>query len=189
TEWLTRRGSVGRVATGAMKILDADGNELPPGSTGEIYMRPAEGMPATYRYVGAEARRIGEWESLGDIGWVDEAGYLYLADRRSDMILVGGSNVYPAEVEAALDEHPLVQSSAVIGLPHEEMGNTVHAIVQPRPGLTEESLREHLRPRLVTYKQPRTYEFVTENIRDDAGKVRRTQLRDERIAKMKERVP
>ena len=76
------------------------------------------------------------------------------------MILVGGSNVYPAEIEAALDEHPLVQSSAVIGLPDEEMGNRIHAIVQPREGLTEEALREHLRGLLVTYKQPRTYEFV-----------------------------
>jgi bile acid-coenzyme A ligase len=102
------------------------------------------------------------------------------------MILVGGSNVYPAEIEAALDEYPLVQSSAVIGLPDEEMGSQIHAIVQPRPGLTEETLREHLRDQLVTYKQPRTYEFVEGNIRDDAGKVRRTALRDERVAKLKE---
>ncbi len=99
------------------------------------------------------------------------------------MILVGGSNVYPAEIESALDEHPLVQSSAVIGLPHEEMGNTIHAIVQPRPGLAEEALRAHIAARLVTYKQPRSYEFVSENIRDDAGKVRRSQLREERLAK------
>jgi bile acid-coenzyme A ligase len=101
------------------------------------------------------------------------------------MILVGGSNVYPAEIEAALDEHPLVQSSAVVGLPDEEMGSLIHAIIQPRAGLSEEALREHLRTLLVAYKQPRTYEFVSENIRDDAGKVRRTQLRDERIARMK----
>jgi bile acid-coenzyme A ligase len=98
------------------------------------------------------------------------------------MILVGGSNVYPAEIEAALDAHPLVASSAVIGLPDEDLGNRVHAIVQPRPGLTEEALREHLRDQLVTYKQPRSYEFVEENIRDDAGKVRRSQLRQERLA-------
>ena len=75
-------------------------------------------LPPTYRYIGAEARTLpGGWESLGDIGWFDEDGYLYLADRRTDMILVGGANVYPAEIEAALDEHPLVASSAVIGLP------------------------------------------------------------------------
>ena len=181
TEWLSRRGSVGRVATGQMKILDADGQELPSGQAGEIYMRPAEGMPATYRYVGAEARRIGAWESLGDIGWFDQDGYLYLADRRSDMILVGGSNVYPAEVEAALDEHPLVQSSAVIGLPDDDLGNRIHALVQAREGLDLDDLHAHLAERLVTYKRPRSIEIVTEPLRDDAGKVRRSQLRAERV--------
>ena len=101
------------------------------------------------------------------------------------MILVGGSNVYPAEIAAALDEHPLVQSSAVVGLPDEDMGAPLHAIVQPKGELTEADLREHLRRELVPYKQPRTYEFADGNIRDDAGKVRRTALRDERIARMK----
>lgn len=190
TEWLEHRGSVGRVAFGEMAAFDADGNLLPPGEVGEVYMRRPEGMPPSYHYRGATARTLeGGWESLGDIGSFDKDGYLYLADRRTDMILVGGSNVYPAEIESALDEHPLVQSSAVIGLPDEEMGNLIHAIVQPRPGLTEEALRNHVRGLLVTYKQPRTYEFVTDNIRDDAGKVRRTQLRDERIAKLKENTP
>jgi bile acid-coenzyme A ligase len=183
-EWLEHRGSVGKVMVGEMAAFDADGNPLAPGEVGEIYMRRPEGTPPSYRYLGAQARTLpGGWESLGDIGSFDAEGYLYLADRRADMILVGGSNVYPAEIEAALDEHPLVQSSAVIGLPDEDLGNLIHAIVQPRTGLTEEALREHVRTRLVTYKQPRSYEFVTENIRDDAGKVRRTQLRDERVAK------
>jgi bile acid-coenzyme A ligase len=185
-EWLAHRGSVGKVAVGEMNAFDAAGNPLPTGEIGEVYMRRPEGMEASYHYRGAEARTLpGGWESLGDIGYFDEDGYLYLADRRTDMILVGGSNIYPAEIEAALDEHPLVQSSAVIGLPDEEMGSQIHAIVQPREGLTEDVLRKHLRTLLVTYKQPRTYEFVSENIRDDAGKVRRTQLRDERIARMK----
>ena len=76
----------------------------------------------------------GGWESLGDIGWFDEDGYLYLADRRTDMILVGGSNVYPAEIEAALEEHPQVQSVAVIGLPDDDLGNRIHAIVQAAKG-------------------------------------------------------
>jgi bile acid-coenzyme A ligase len=188
TEWLEHRGSVGKVAFGEMAAFDADGARLPPGEVGEVYLRRPDGMPVSYQYRGAEARTLPDgWESLGDIGSFDEDGYLYLADRRTDMILVGGSNVYPAEVEAALDEHPLVQSSAVVGLPDEEMGAVLHAIVQPREGLTEAALRDHLRDLLVTYKQPRTYEFVLENIRDDAGKVRRTQLRDERIAKMKAR--
>jgi bile acid-coenzyme A ligase len=181
-EWLSHRGSVGKVGIGEMRAVDGEGRTLPPGEIGEIYMRrPADAAP-TYRYLGATARVLPDgWESLGDIGWFDEEGYLYLADRRTDMILVGGSNVYPAEVEAALDEHPLVQSSAVIGLVDEDLGSRVHAIVQPREGLTEDALREHVRSRLVGYKQPKSYEFVSDNIRDDAGKVRRTQLRDERM--------
>ncbi len=185
TEWLAHRGSVGRVADGGvMKAFGPDGAELPIGETGEIYMKRDVGMPASYRYVGATARTInGDWESIGDIGWFDADGYLYLADRRTDMILVGGANVYPAEIEAALEEHPLVASSAVIGLPDDDLGNLVHAIVQPRDGLDLEDLKRHMAERLVVYKRPRSFELVVENVRDDAGKVRRTALRDERIKK------
>ena len=187
SEWLAHRGSVGRVLLGGiMKAFGPNGEELPVGQTGEIYMKRAEGLPATYRYVGATARTLpGDWESIGDIGWFDEEGYLYLADRRTDMILVGGANVYPAEIEAALEEHPLVASCAVIGLPDDDLGNSVHAIVQARSGLTEDALHRHLAEKLVIYKRPRSYEFVVEPLRDDAGKVRRTALRDERIAKSK----
>jgi bile acid-coenzyme A ligase len=186
-EWLTHRGSVGKVVAGEMRAFDEAGEPLPAGETGEIYMRRPEGAPPTYKYIGATARTLpGGWESLGDIGWFDEEGYLYLADRRTDMILVGGSNVYPAEIEAALEEHPEVQSCAVIGLPDEDLGNRVHAIVQAKGEVTAEELKAHLADRLVTYKQPRSYEFVAEPLRDDAGKVRRTALRDERIARLKE---
>ena len=187
TEWLTHKGSVGRPVEGClMKAFDEAGNALPPGETGEVYMKRAPGFPPTYRYIGAEARTLPDgWESIGDIGRFDEEGYLYLADRRNDMILVGGANIYPAEVEAALEEHPLVQSSAVIGLPDEDLGNRVHAIVQPRSGLTIDDLERHLSERLVLYKRPRSIEFVNENLRDDAGKVRRSALRDERIANTK----
>jgi len=186
-EWLKHRGSVGRVALGGiMKAFAPDGTELPAGETGEIYMKREAGLPASYRYVGATPRVInGDWESIGDIGWFDAEGYLYLADRRTDMILVGGANVYPAEIEAALEEHPLVASSAVIGLPDDDLGNRIHAIVQPRDGLDVEELKLHLAERLVVYKRPRSFELVKENVRDDAGKVRRTALRDERVAKMK----
>ena len=185
-EWLEHRGSVGQVRIGEMATFDEAGQRLPLGEIGEIYLRRPEGAPPSYQYRGATARTLpGGWESLGDIGYFDADGYLYLADRRTDMILVGGGNVYPAEIEAALDEHPNVQSSAVVGLPDEDMGNRLHAIVQPKGDLTEAELREHLRALLVPYKQPRSYEFVTGNIRDDAGKVRRTALRDERIARMR----
>jgi len=182
-EWQANKGSVGKATPNAeIEAFSADGTMLPRGETGEIFMRQMQG-PATYRYLGAEARTLGDgWESIGDIGWVNEDGYLYLADRRTDMILIGGANVYPAEVEAAIDAHPLVQSSCVIGMPDEDLGNRVHAIVQPRAGLSEQELRRHLIEHLVTYKQPRTIEFVDQPLRDDAGKVRRSQLREERIA-------
>lgn len=184
TEWLEHRGSVGKVLYGEMTILGPDGEQLPPGTVGEVYLRRGPGQGPSYRYIGAEARTRGDWESLGDIGWMDEDGYLYLADRRTDMILVGGSNVYPAEVEAALDEHPQVASSAVIGLPDADLGQVVHAIVQPAPGRDDvdlDDLRRHLAERLVRYKQPRTFELVHEPLRDDAGKVRRSQLLADRV--------
>jgi len=182
-EWLAHRGSVGRpLLNSEIEAFSADGTTLPRGEVGEIFMRQKEGQPATYRYLGAETRQLeGRWETIGDIGWVDEEGYLYLADRRTDMILVGGANVYPAEVEAAIDEHPLVQSSCVIGLPDDDLGSRVHAIVQPKDGLTRADLEAHLAARLVRYKCPRSIEFVAEPLRDDAGKVRRSQLREERM--------
>ncbi len=185
-EWLEHRGSVGKVAAGEMAAFNEAGERLPPGEIGEIYLRRPEGAPPSYQYRGAEARTLPDgWESLGDIGSFDADGYLYLADRRTDMILVGGANIYPAEIEAALDEHPGVHSSAIVGLPDDEMGATLHAIVHPKGAISEDELREHLRGLLVPYKQPRSYEFVADHVRDDAGKVRRTQLRDERIARMK----
>ena len=180
-EWLEHPGSVGRAIVGEIKILDDAGNELPPGKQGEVFMRAPEGV-TTYRYIGADARTTGEgWESLGDMGWMDADGYLYLGDRSADMILAGGANVYPAEIEAALDEHPAVGSSCVIGFPDDDLGNRIHAIVQNTSPVTDDDLRAHLADRLVRYKIPRTYEYVTEPLRDDAGKVRRSALRAERL--------
>jgi bile acid-coenzyme A ligase len=182
-EWLAHRGSVGRCLIGEMKVLDPLGEELAPGEVGEIYMRSPGGRE-TYRYVGAEAKRTADgWESLGDLGWIDADGYVFLTDRLSDMILSGGANIYPAEVEAAIDEHPLVRSSAVIGLPDEDLGNRIHAIVQVAEGasVSDDELREFLAERLVRYKIPRTFERSDEPLRDDAGKVRRSALRTERL--------
>jgi bile acid-coenzyme A ligase len=182
-EWLDHPGSVGMVRDGSMKICDHEGNELPPGEVGELWMRVDPERPRTYRYIGAEARSHDGWESLGDLGSIDEDGYLYLSDRMADMILTGGSNVYPAEVEAALDEHPAVSSCAVIGLPDEDMGNLVHAIVHLEAGAsdpTDAELREFLAERLVGYKIPKSFERVDQPVRDDAGKVRRSALRSDR---------
>lgn len=186
TDWLTHRGSVGKpVPTCEMKIVGEAGETLAPGEIGEVYMRPLDGPGTTYRYIGADAKVIeGGWESLGDIGWMDEEGYLYLSDRLSDMILVGGANIYPAEVESAIDSFPGVRSCAVIGLPDEDLGNRLHAIIDRPEGPADEALLlAHLAERLVRYKIPRSFEYVATPLRDDAGKVRRRALRDERIAK------
>ena len=182
-EWLRKPGSVGRAALDSqVKILDpVTREELPPGEVGEVFMLPPDGPGSTYRYVGAEPRRTEDgWDSIGDLGWLDEDGYLFLADRRADLILSGGSNVYPAEVEAALDEHPAVRTSCVIGLPDDDLGERVHAIVDAVAPVTEEELRAHLAERLVPYKLPRSIELTDEPLRDDAGKVRRAALRAER---------
>jgi bile acid-coenzyme A ligase len=181
TEWLTHRGSVGRVSSGEMRICDDDGNELPVGEEGEVWMRSRRDTP-TYRYVGADAKTLGDgWESLGDMGWFDAEGYLYLGDRVQDMILSGGANIYPAEIEAALGEHPAVHSCAVIGLPNDDRGNDVHAIVQADAAeVSSDELLTFLAERLTTYKLPRSIEFVDEPLRDEAGKVRRSTLRAER---------
>lgn len=181
-EWLEHRGSVGRPLAGEVMIVDPHGNPLPPGEVGEVYLRGPDPSKPSYQYIGAEPRTLGDgWESLGDMGWLDEDGYLYLTDRSTDMVLVGGANVYPAEVEAAIDEHPAVQSSAVIGLPDDDLGNRLHAIVYAPGGVDEDELRAHVAARLIAYKRPRTYEYADAPLRDDAGKVRRRALRDARL--------
>ncbi len=178
TEWLTHRGSVGRPMIGEMKIVGENDEDLPPGEIGEIYMRAEGGLNSTYRYVGGESKRLPgtEWESLGDMGSMDAEGYIYLADRRKDLILRGGANVYPAEVEAALEEHSSVRTCAVVGLSDEDLGQRVHAVIDAPGGVTEPDLRAHMADRLVSYKCPDSYSFVDEPVRDDAGKVRRTLL-------------
>ena len=178
-EWLEHRGSVGRPALGEMKVVDPEtGDDLPAGEIGEIYMRrDGNGTPA-YRYLGSDARTLpGHWESLGDMGSIDADGYVYLSDRRADMILVGGANVYPAEIEHALMEHEHVLSAAAIGLPDDDLGNRVHAIVQASAPVTEGELTVFVRERLAPYKVPRSFEFINEPVRNDAGKVRRSALR------------
>jgi len=181
-EWLAHRGSVGKAAPGTVKITDADGNEVPVGEQGEVWMRSTRDTP-TYIYVGADARTLdGGWESLGDMGRLDADGYLYLGDRAADMILSGGANIYPAEVEAAIQEHAGVHSCAVIGLPDDDKGNAIHAIIEADEASFDlDELRSFLAERLVVYKLPRTFEFVDTPLRDDAGKVRRSALREARL--------
>ena len=185
-EWLQHRGSVGKPQPSCqMKIMDEARRELPPNQIGEIFILPNAGPGSTYRYVGAEARTAdGGWESLGDMGYMDADGYLYLTDRQADMILSGGANIYPAEVEAAIESCPGVRSCVVIGLPDEDLGNRIHAIVDvPGGEVSEQSLLDHLAEHLVRYKLPRSIEFTDKPVRDEAGKVQRSALRQARLAK------
>jgi len=185
TEWLEHRGSVGRPVIGEIETRGSDGSPLASGEVGELWMRRGPDAPPPYRYIGATPRSAADgWESLGDIGYLDEDGYVYVTDRDTDMIVVGGSNVYPAEVEAALDEHPAVRSSCIVGLPHGDLGSAPHAIVELAEPIGDDELVLHLRARLAPYKVPRTFERVDHPLRDDAGKVRRSALRAERLNRL-----
>ena len=182
-EWLEHPGSVGRVVSGEIEVRSPeDGRPCAPGEVGELWLRPPPGV-RTYAYLGAGARtRPGGWESLGDLGAMDADGWLFLADRSSDMILVGGENVYPAEVEAALMEHPRVVSAVVVPAPDDDLGSVPHAVVQidgdgADGDPTDAELDAHVAQRLARYKRPRAYRRTTEPLRDDAGKVRRSALR------------
>ena len=186
TEWLDHRGSVGRVAIGEIRIIDEAGDVCPPRVEGEISMRPTGGI-ATYRYIGSEPDVHGGWDSMGDVGWLDEDGFLYISDRRLDMYNVGGRKVYPSEVESALAAHPAVLSSVVVGVPDDDLGHVGYALVEPDPAaaLDAEALTEFLRKRLGGYKVPHYIEFRDEPLRDLAGKARRSLIRDELVARMR----
>ncbi|MCB1679022.1 MAG: AMP-binding protein [Halioglobus sp.] len=183
-EWLRKPGSVGRAMDGCrIRILDPQGRELPAGEIGEIYMMPATGSGSTFVYRGAERRTTEDgWESVGDMGHLDEDGYLFIADRRTDMIVCGGRNIYPAEIEAALNAHPDVRASVVVGLPDDDLGQRIHAIVECEAPVGDELLRSHLKTQLVPYKWPHSFEYVSEPLFNEAGKVRRSALRAQRVA-------
>jgi bile acid-coenzyme A ligase len=189
-QWLSHPGSVGVVVLGEMKVLDDDGNECPPDTVGEIYMRPSPGSGPTYRYVGVEPKTRDGWDSLGDLGHFDAHGFLYLSDRRVDMFTVGGRNVYPAEVEAALSAHPDIVSCLVVGVPDDDLGQVPYALVQPGDGvqLDEETVRQFVTDQVAGYKVPKTIEIVDRPLRDEAGKARRSAVRDEIIARRQVRV-
>ncbi|MBO0729647.1 MAG: AMP-binding protein [Acidimicrobiaceae bacterium] len=178
-QWLAHPTTVGHPFNTVARILDDDGRDLPAGEIGEIYLRWSQQAGESFSYSGdVAARRTADgWSSLGDMGWMDDDGYLYLADRRKDMIISGGANVYPAEVEAALSEDPEVADVVVVGVADPEWGQRVHAVIQARDLANpppEERLREHCRERLARYKVPKTIEFVARIPRTEAGKVRRS---------------
>lgn len=178
-DWLTHPGSIGRVAIGRMKVVDTDGRECASGEIGELVMQSTN-PDGAYRYRGSLREERDGWDTIGDLGYVDDDGFYYLSDRRVDMFNVGGSKVYPAEVEAALSEHPSVLSCLVVGIPHADLGQVPHALIQLTPGTdtSSDDLRLFLHGRLVGYKVPRSMEFSDTPLRDDAGKARRSAVRD-----------
>ena len=173
SEWLEHPGSVGRPLPGSeFRVVRADGSECGPGEVGEVLMRRDR---PTYSYLGAEPRVRDGWHTLGDSGWFDAEGYLFLADRLDDVVTSAGVAIAPADVEGVLEEHPAVRSALVVGRPDAERGQVVHAVVEGR--VPEGELREWVRGRLDPEKAPRTYRFVSGPLRDEAGKARRADWR------------
>ncbi|MDR5653650.1 AMP-binding protein [Ruixingdingia sedimenti] len=182
-DWLRHPGTVGRPLEGTRyAIVGPEGQDLPPGEVGEIYARNA--AYGDFTYVGRDDdRRACERDGLitiGDVGYVNADGYLFLCDRKRDMVISGGVNIYPAETESVLLTHPEVQDCAVFGIPDDEMGETLIAAVQPRPGASPdaEALRDFLRARLTGYKVPKRIEFHASLPREDSGKIFKRKLRD-----------
>jgi long-chain acyl-CoA synthetase len=182
-EWLAHPGTVGRpIKQAQIKILDADGRELPTGESGEVFMW-LDVWP-DFTYAGdEEKRRSVERDGLiscGDIGYLDGDGYLYLNDRRSDMVISGGVNIYPAEIEACLLSLSGVRDCAVFGIPDDEFGEALAAYVEPHQGtrLTAEEVRDHVGTRLAGYKTPRVVEFSEGLPREDSGKIFKRRLRE-----------
>ena len=183
-EWLAHRGTVGRAVLGTVKICDEAGNELPQGEAGTIYF--ADGRPFEYHNdpaKTAETKNARGWTTLGDVGYVDADGFLHLTDRKAFMIISGGVNIYPQEAENLLITHPKVMDCAVFGVPNDDFGEEVKAVVQPRdmaeagPALAEELLA-FCKQHLSVLKCPRSIDFEAELPRHPTGKLYKRLLRD-----------
>jgi bile acid-coenzyme A ligase len=180
-EWMSHQGSVGRGFRGTeVRIIDEDGADLPPGEVGEIFLRTPDTPGAHYLGTAPQIRTTPDgFGTVGDMGYLDEHGYLFLADRRVDMIVSGGANIFPAEVEAALIDHPDVADVVVIGLRDGEWGRRVHAIIEPADPAAPppaDEIRSYAKTRLAAYKVPKTVEFVEAIPRSAATKVNRGAL-------------
>jgi long-chain acyl-CoA synthetase len=184
-QWLTKPGTVGPPWPGAdVKVLDDDGNEVPPGEVGTVYMSLAQ---ADFEYhkdpEKTQKNRVGGYFTVGDVGLLDEDGWLFLRDRKIDMIISGGANIYPAEIEGVLLTHPKVGDAAAFGIPHDDWGEEVKAVVEPAAGVepSDELAREILEfceGRLAKFKMPKSIDFIAEMPRDPNGKLYKRRLRD-----------
>src|SRR4051812_49140721 len=179
-EWLNKPGSVGKPWPGVeVRVLDKSGARLPAGEVGLIYITPMSGR---FEYRNDPEKTAEAWRddafTIGEIGYLDDDGYLFITDRASDMVLWGGVNIAPREIEEALHEHEDVVDCAVFGVPDERSGERLKAMVETRPGVTVEALEAYVREKLADYKVPKDWELVDELPRDSAGKVKKRLLRD-----------
>jgi len=164
-----------------VRIVRDDGTDAPIGERGELFIRSTLEMDG-YHHTDEQLTQHGaEWKSVGDVAYLDDEGYLYICDRKKDMIISGGVNIYPAEIEAVLHAHPDVMDAAVFGIPSDEWGESVHAVVQPRPGHTIDIsvLSAYSDEHLAGFKRPRSWEVRDELPRTESGKLLKRVLRDE----------
>ena len=180
---LAKPGTVGRAVEGAeLRILDEAGRVLPAGEVGEIFTRFAELPDFTYHSKPAERAKVDRdgFMTSGDVGYLDEDGYLFLCDRKRDMVISGGVNIYPAEIEAVLHAVPGVHDCAVFGIPDAEFGEALMAVVEPQAGasLDVADIRSRLKTSLADYKVPKHIEIAANLPREDSGKIFKRRLRD-----------
>ena len=179
-EWLQRPGTVGKPWEGAeIRIYDDDGNRLAPDAIGTVFIKMAQG----FAYHKDPSKTDRAWNpdgffTVGDAGYLDADGYLYLCDRKADMIISGGVNIYPAEIEGVLITHPAVMDVAVFGIPDADWGEQVKAVIELRSAVTPEALLDFAREKLAKYKCPRSIDFIDEMPRDPNGKLAKRKLRD-----------
>ena len=186
-EWIKYPGTVGRAWPNAeLKITDDDGNVMPTGEPGTVWMRMGGGRNFEYKGDSEKTNKSHDAEgffTVGDVGYFNEDGYLFLCDRKSDMIIAGGVNIYPAEIESVIHEHPQVADVAVFGIPDPDMGEQIKAVVEPMEGVAADdalrtSILEHVQGKLGKYKWPRTIDFMDELPREPTGKLLKRKLRD-----------
>jgi long-chain acyl-CoA synthetase len=184
-EWLRKPGTVGRAVPGVeVKLMDAEGKDVPQGEDGLIYTKaPATGRFEYYKEPNkTDSSYRGEWFTLGDVGRFDEEGFLFLTGRTAELIISGGVNIYPVEIDEVLIRHPLVADAAVVGAPNEDWGEEIKAVVELKPGVapdetTRQAILDYAREKLPGFQRPRTVDFVDTLPRSPAGKVLRQQVR------------